>query len=383
MKLTKRAQKITPFYVMELLEKAKEMEAQGEHIVHLEVGEPDFPTPELIKEKAINAIQDNRTFYTHSLGLYELRERIARHYQEKENVAVSPGRIIITNGTSGAFLLLFATLLERGGVLGISDPGYPCYKNFGVLFDAGILPIPVSVDSHFEITAEQLKKMKKIPNLFAISNPSNPSGIVYREGTLDELYSYLSYRDSLLIVDEIYSGLSYGRKAKTALTIADDIIVINGFSKTFAMTGWRLGWMVVPQSLVRPIQNIAQNVFISPPTISQYAALFAFETEDELALMRQTYNERRGFLLPRLKELGFRIPVDPEGAFYIYAGIEKWGLDSMEFTERALSSAKVACTPGYDFGSFRASSHIRFTYASSIEMLKVGCERLKVWLKTL
>jgi aspartate/methionine/tyrosine aminotransferase len=184
-------------------------------------------------------------------------------------------------------------------------------------------------------------------------------------------------------VDEIYEGLSYGRTLRTALSLGDDIIVVNGFSKTHAMTGWRLGWMVVPRELVRPIQKVAQNVFISPPSIAQYAALHAFDVGAELAKMWRTYQERRDYLLPRLRKLGFHIPIDPEGAFYIYAEIDKWGLDSMVFVERALEEAKVAITPGYDFGSYRAGSHIRFSYANSLERLREGCNRLEKWLQTL
>jgi aspartate/methionine/tyrosine aminotransferase len=383
MKITERAEKIAPFYVMELLEKAKAMEARGEDIIHMEVGEPDFATPLSIKEEAIRAIRDNRTFYTHSLGLPELREKIAEYYERIEHVRVSPERVLITNGTSGAFLLLFTTLLEKGRILAVSDPGYPCYRNFGTLVDAEILSLPVSEGTRFEITVECLGSTDVTPQLLIISNPSNPTGVVYREETIYELYKFISSKGSQLIVDEIYSGLTYGRKAKTSLSISEDVIVVNGFSKAYAMTGWRLGWMVVPPALVRPIQKIAQNVFISPPSISQYAAIYAFDEADELEKMRKTYEERRDFMLPQLKGLGFSIPVDPEGAFYIYAGIDKWGLDSMEFVEKALREARVALTPGYDFGSYKAGSHVRFSYANNMNRLKAGCERLEKWLKTL
>jgi len=383
MEFTERAKRINPFYVMELLEKAKEMEARGEEIVHMEVGEPDFATPEPVKEAAVKAIRDNRTFYTQSLGLPELREKIAEYYLKKEGVTVSPERIIVTDGTSGAFFLLCAVLLEKGKTLAISDPGYPCYRNFGILVDANILPLSVSEDTMFEVTADHLSNVKEPLHLLIISNPSNPTGIVYREETISELYRFTSRKGALLVVDEIYSGLTYEKKARTALSISENIIAVNGFSKTYAMTGWRLGWMVVPPEMVRPIQVTAQNVFISPPTVSQYAALEAFEAVMELEEMRKTYQRRRDLLLPRLRKLGFHIPIDPEGAFYIYSGIDKWRIDSMEFAERALTEAKVALTHGYDFGSFRAGSHIRFSYANSLEKLTLGCERLETWLKTL
>ncbi len=383
MRVTERTDKITPFYVMEVLERAKAMEAQGEDIVHMEVGEPDFTTPLSIKEEALRAIGENHTFYTHSLGLPNLRVRISRYYQETEGVEVDPERIIVTNGTSGALLLLCASLLDRNRILAITDPGYPCYKNFGFFVDARVLSIPVSEETRFEVGVDHFAGLPHVPDTVIISSPSNPTGVVYREGTISQLHEFLSSQGGILIVDEIYAGLSYIGKVKTSLTIADDIIVVNGFSKMYAMTGWRLGWMVVPYSLMRPIQKLAQNVFISPPSISQYAAMRAFDAKEDLENMRKTYEERRNFLLPKLKELGFCIPINPEGAFYIYAGIERWGLDSMSFVMKALREAKVAITPGYDFGSFRAGSYVRFSYANSLDMLREGCRRLEMWLQSL
>ena len=383
MKTSSRAQKITPFYVMELLEKARAMEAQGENIVHMEVGEPNFPALRHVKESAARAISNNRTFYTHSLGIPELRERIAEEYSNSEGVSVSPDRIIITNGTSGALILLFGALLENGADLAISDPGYPCYKNMATFVNANVLSIPVTADSHYEITVDHLKSLENPPAMLVIANPSNPTGALYGEAQLASLWEYLSVQGSALIVDEIYLGLSYGEKPRTALKLSEKIIVINGFSKTHAMTGFRLGWMVVPESIVRTLQNCAQNIFISPPSISQYAALNAFDDPGAINSMRETYMLRRNYLVPRLRELGFSIPFYPEGAFYIYAGIEQWPMDSMTFVNRALEEAKVAITPGCDFGSFLAASHVRFSYADDLENLKKGCNRLERWLKRL
>ncbi len=385
MKISERTQKLTPFYVMELLEKAREMEAQGEHVVHMEIGEPDFPTPAVIKDAAVEALRTDRTFYTHSLGLPELRQLIADHYHRKDGVTVAPERVVITSGTSGALLLLCSVLLEKGRTLAISDPGYPCYKNFATLFDADVLPVPVSGETRFEVRPRELLAAGKgnAPDLLIISNPANPTGTVYREETIVALNRATAESNGTLVVDEIYRGLTYGRTARSALGLSDRIIVVDGFSKAYAMTGWRLGWMVVPDELVRPVQIVAQNVFIAPPTLSQYAAMKAFDAIHDTSRMRKTYEERRDFLLPALAMLGFRIPVEPEGAFYIYAGIEKWGIDSRTFVEQALKEAKVAMTPGYDFGSFQAGSHVRFSYATSIENLKLGCERIATWLKTL
>lgn len=316
---------------MELLEKARAMEEQGEDIVHMEVGEPDFATPQLIKDGAARALAQNQTFYTHSLGIRKLREKISEHYAKTDHVDVSPDRIIITNGSSGAFLLLCATLLDKGKVLGVSDPGYPCYRNFALLVDADVMSLPVSEDTGFRIVPEQLADSKTVPDVLLLSNPSNPTGTVYPETATSALYDVLAVRGGVMISDEVYGGICYGKRARTALSISSDIIVVSGFSKTHAMTGWRLGWMVVPEVLVRPVQKVAQSVFISPPSISQFAALYAFDVADDLERMRKTYEERRNFMLPRLRGLGFHIPSDPEGAFYIYAGIQKWGLDSMEF----------------------------------------------------
>ncbi len=385
MKTASRTGKLTPFYVMELLEKAREMEARGEHIVHMEIGEPDFPTPSPVKDAAVEAIRSDRTFYTHSLGLPELRELIADRYQKKDGVRVAPERVVVTSGTSGAFLLLSSVLLEKGRTLALSDPGYPCYKNFAALFDADVLPVPVSEETRFEVRPQELiaSGKGKAPDLLIISNPVNPTGAVYHEDTIAALERVLAKSNGTLVVDEIYRGLTYGTTPRTALALSSRIIVVDGFSKAFAMTGWRLGWMVVPDKLVRPVQIVAQNVFIAPPTLSQYAALKAFDSIGETERMRKTYEERRDFLLPELARLGFRIPVVPESAFYIYAGIEKWGIDSSVFADRALREAKVALTPGYDFGSFRAGSHVRFSYATSIENLRQGCDRLEKWLKTL
>ncbi len=377
------AEGVTPFYVMEILERAREMEAGGADIVHMEIGEPDFTTPEVIKEAALRAIMENRTFYTESLGIPELRRRVAEEYGRRYGLDITPQRIVITSGTSGAFLLLSCMLLGRGRTLLLSDPGYPCYRNFGRLAGARTVMLPVDDSSRFEVRPSQIMDFEGKPHLVIVASPSNPTGVIYRRDSLASLGEAVEARGGTLVVDEIYSGLTYDGDFMTTLGIPGGPIVVNGFSKAFAMTGWRLGWMVLPEHLVRPAQKIAQNVFISPPTISQYAALAAFDAVADLERMRLTYRKRRDFLLPELRRLGFRIPVDPEGAFYIYADIGRWGIDSMEFVERALREARVALTPGYDFGLYKADSHVRFSYANSIERIREGCLRLGDWLKTL
>jgi len=383
MKPTARSKRINPFYVMELLEQARDMERSGRSVVHMEIGEPDFPTPKRVKDAAIRAIKQGRTFYTESLGLPELREKIAQHYRKLHGVRVSPERVVVTNGTSGAFLLLASVLLSRRRNLVLPDPGYPCYKNFGMLADATIRPVHVSVDSRFEITPKVIDRLSVVPHVLLIANPSNPTGSLYADESLARLWDAVSWKGGLMVVDEIYSGLVYDRTFRTALSLSDEIIVVNGLSKTHAMTGWRLGWMVVPQALVRPIQKVAQNVFISAPTIAQYAALEAIDASQAVEEMRQTYLKRRNYLVPALRRLGFSVPIMPRGAFYVYAGIERWRMDSMEFVQRALKDALVAITPGYDFGAYLSDSHVRFSYANDLDQLKEGCRRIGRWLRTL
>lgn len=381
--ISKKLEKITPFYVMELLEEAKRMESAGEDIVHMEIGEPDFSTPEPIKEAALQAIRDNRTFYTESLGLPELREKVAEYYHRNQGVDVSPKRIVITNGTSGAFSLLAAVLLGRNRSLVISDPGYPCYRNFGLLAGADLVSVPIDETSGFRILPSMIDQLKRRPHLVMIANPSNPTGTIYDADSLLSLYDSVTARKGVLLIDEIYRGLTYEGEFRSGVAISDDVIVVDGFSKVYAMTGWRLGWMVVPEVLVRPIQKVSQNVYISAPTVSQHAALAAFDAVDDVEQMKIKYRERRAYLTSQLETLGFQLPAWPQGAFYIYAGIQRWNLDSMLFVKRALSEARVALTPGYDFGAYRAEQFVRFSYATDKSRLEEGCGRLNGWLRTL
>lgn len=297
--------KITPFYVMEILEEARKMEAAGEDIVHMEIGEPDFSTPQPIKEAALQAIRDGHTFYTESLGLPKLREKIAEYYYRDQGVDISPGRIVVTSGTSGAFSLLAAVLLGRNRSLIMSDPGYPCYRNFGLLAGASLVPIPVDDKSRFQILPSMIERLTKRPHLVMIANPSNPTGTLYESGSLQALHDSITSRKGLLLIDEIYRGLIYEGEFKSGVTISDDVIVVDGFSKVFAMTGWRLGWMVVPEELIRPVQKVSQNVYISAPTVSQYAALAAFNATEDVEQMKNVYRERRAYLVSRLEALGF------------------------------------------------------------------------------
>lgn len=382
MKVVERVERINPFFVMEFLEMAKAKERSGIDIVHMEVGEPDFPPPEIIKRKTEEALKADYSKYTPSLGTDELREMVSLHY-EKEGVDVSPERIVITSGTTGAFLLLFFCLLDENRTLGFSDPGYPCYKNIALLCDSNLLPIPVDEESNYLIGKDNLERLDIVPDVLIVSSPSNPTGTVYDEKTLKEVFEFMKEKNGILIVDEIYRGLTYDCEPKTALLISDEIIVIDGLSKAYAMTGYRIGWAVVSKNLVPYIQKCSQNAFICPPSISQYIALYAFSAKEDLERMREEYRRRRDYLIPELKSMGFSIPVLPQGAFYVYAGIERFGLDSMEFCRRALEEAHVAITPGYDFGEYKARSHVRFSFATSMERLREGVSRLRKWLKTI
>ncbi|MCX7858336.1 MAG: pyridoxal phosphate-dependent aminotransferase [Deltaproteobacteria bacterium] len=383
MRVVERVERIKPFYVMEFLEIAKAKEKEGIDIIHMEVGEPDFDVSKEIKEKAHEGIEKNIFHYTHSLGMVELREAISEYYRNVEGLYVSPERIIITSGTSGAFLLLFLCLLDQTKTLVFSDPGYPCYRNLAILCGSKILPIPVDEKTNYMITPESLEAFGAKPDVLVLASPSNPTGTVYTEEIIREVYEYLKEGGGILIVDEIYKDLIYDCEIKTALSISDEIIVVNGFSKTHAMTGFRVGWMVVPSHLVKPIQKCSQNVFICPPSISQYAALCAFSSKEQLLAVKKEFKRRRDFLVKELLSLGFSIPYLPQGAFYIYAGIEKWKMDSMDFCRRALSEAHVAITPGYDFGDYQAQTHVRFSYAQKMDKIEEGTKRLKAWLKTI
>lgn len=382
MKVVDRVEKIKPFFVMEFLELAKAKERAGIDIVHMEVGEPDFPPPEIVREKTEEALKENYSKYTPSLGLDKLREIVSSYYLE-EGVEISPERIVITSGTTGAFLLLFFCLLDQEKTLSFSDPGYPCYKNIAILCGSKVQPVVVNEESNYMIRTADLEALEISPDVLIVSSPSNPTGTVYDEKTLEDLYQYMKERGGTLIVDEIYRGLTYDKEPETALKISDEIIVVDGLSKAYAMTGYRIGWMVVPKGLVKYIQKCSQNAFICPPSVSQFIALYAFSARGETEMMREEFRRRRDYLIPELRSMGFSIPVIPQGAFYVYAGIKKWGMDSMEFCKRALEEAHVALTPGYDFGEYRANEHVRFSFATSLERLKEGVSRLKGWLRTI
>ena len=374
---------IAPFHVMELLARAKALEAEGRDIIHMEIGEPDFPTPAPILEAAQASMAGGRMFYTPALGLPELRQAIADFYRQRYNVAVPASRIVVTAGASGALLLAMACLCQPGSEWLMTDPGYPCNSNFVRSFDGVPVCIPVSAENNYQPNLAEVQHYWTEQTAGALfASPANPTGTLLDEPTLESIAKFVRQRQGALIVDEIYHGLTYERDASTALKLGDDIFVVQSFSKYFNMTGWRLGWLVVPDRFAREIEKLAQNLFIAPPTPAQYGALAAFkpETIAILEARRSEFHARRDYLAPALEKLGFRLTAKPEGAFYIYADCSALTNDSEAFARDLLEKAGVAMTPGLDFGAAAPKSHLRIAYTTSIERLEEAVSRIQRYL---
>jgi aspartate/methionine/tyrosine aminotransferase len=379
MHIARRMEGIAPFHVMELMARAKALEAQGRDIVHMEVGEPDFPTPQPIIEAAQRFLAGGHVHYTHALGLPQLRETIAGFYATRYGIAIDPARIVVTAGASGALMLALGALITPGDEWLLTDPGYPCNRHFVRLLEGVPRPLDVDASTAYQPTAEKVGAgwTAKTRGLL-VASPNNPTGTLIEPNRLAQLWQATRTRGGTLIVDEIYHGLTYGINARTALEISDDIIVINSFSKYFGMTGWRLGWLVVPPHLVRDIEKLAQNLYIAPSTPAQHAALAAFtpETIDILEVRRGEFCMRRNLLLPGLRALGFRVDAEPQGAFYIYADIGTLDKDSFALAGKLIEQAGVAATPGLDFGSNAPANHMRFAYTVATDRLAEGLARL-------
>ena len=382
--LTSRAAEVRPFYVMELLARAGQLEAEGRSVLHLEVGEPDFPTPQPIIDAGIRALRQLKTHYTPALGLPELRRSIAAYYQQKFNVEIDARRVIVTPGASGALQLALSVLVDSGDNVLLTDPGYPCNRNMIKLLGADSTIVPVGADTQFQMTAADISGHWNEKSVAAmIASPSNPTGTMIHQQELISLIEAVDAAGGRLIVDEIYQGLVYSEDDLTALSFSNDVFVINSFSKYFGMTGWRLGWMVVPDEYVDAIDRVAQNLFLAASTPAQYAALVAFDQGTIEILDRRVakFRERRDYLLPVLREMGFHIPVEPEGAFYIYADCSAITQDSFEWTRSLLEDEAVALTPGIDFGEYRASTHVRFAYTRPVDQLEQACCRIARYIK--
>ena len=381
--LARRMRDIEPFHVMELLARARELEAQGRSIVHMEIGEPDFPTPQPICEAGIRALQKGELFYTPALGLPQLREAIAAFYQSRYGVDVPASRIVVTSGASGALLLAIAALIDPGDQVLVSDPGYPCNRHFVRLMEGNPVGVAVGAGSNYQLNPELIAQHWEDRTVAAlVASPSNPTGTLIPPQQLEAMAEFAAQRGGTLIVDEIYHGLVYDGDAMTALATSENVFVINSFSKYFNMTGWRLGWLVAPAVYVREIDKLAQNIFLAAPTPSQHAALAAFEPETVAILeaRRQEFRARRDYLVPALRKLGFDIPHTPQGAFYIYAGCGALTRDSFAFAYDLLERAGVAITPGIDFGAHAPERHVRFAYTRPVEQLAEGVARLTAYL---
>lgn len=374
--------RIAPFHVMSLLERAQALEHAGRAVVHLEIGEPDFPTPAPVLAGAREALDAGHTRYTPALGIPALRELISAAYAP--TMRPGAGRVAVTAGGSGALLLTFGALLSAGDEVLMPDPSYPANRHFVELFEGHPRMIPVDADTGYQLTAEMVERNWG-PRTVAVmlASPSNPTGTVVPAPELGRILETTNRLGGTLVVDEIYLGLTYDGDAESVLARGGDVVVINSFSKYHGMTGWRLGWMVAPEPLTADINRLAQNVFLSPGAVAQHAALRAFDTQvlEELEQRRDVFRQRRDFLVPALRELGFDVPVTPSGAFYVYAGCARFSDDSLAFSLDALESAGVAIAPGVDFGTYRAGTHVRFSYANRMENLELAMERLHGWLR--
>jgi len=383
----RRVGDIAPFHVMEVQTAARALEAAGRSVVHMEIGEPDFPTPAPVLAAARDALTDGGIYYTSALGIPELRQAIARHYAERFGVAIAPERVIVTAGSSAALLLVMALLVDRDEQIVLSDPGYPCNRHFVRVLEGEPVGVPVGPDTNYQLSAGLIERNWTARTRgVLIASPSNPTGTTVPPDEMRAIAATVARQGGRLIVDEIYLGLSYGSEPLSVLSLAgaaaDDLFVVSSFSKYFNMTGWRLGWTIVPERHVRDVEKLAQNLYISPPTLSQRAALACFlpETLAILEQRRQAFRDRRDFLVPALRGLGFGIPVLPSGGFFVYADSSRFSPDSERFCRDVLEGAGVAITPGVDFGAHRASEHVRFAYTIEMAKLEDGVARLARYL---
>ena len=376
--IAKRAKEVTPFLAMDVMERAQAMELEGINIIHLEVGEPDFDTPECIKEAVHKALDMGETHYTHSLGKLELREAICRHYFEKYGASISPDQIVVTSGTSPAMLLIFAAIFDCNDEAIISDPHYSCYPNFIRFVDGVPVNVPVNEEDGFQYRLEAIKsKITRKTKAIVINSPSNPTGNLLSEQVMRSIAELPQY----IVSDEIYHGLVYEGKEHSILEFTDNAFVLNGFSKLYAMTGLRLGYLIAPKPFIRPIQSLQQNLLISANSIVQMAGIAALEqAAEDVARMKNIYNERRKYMVKRLREIGFGITIEPTGAFYVFANAKHLSKDSYKLAFDILEKAHVGVTPGIDFGS-NGEGYLRFSYANSIDNIREGLNRIESYIR--
>ncbi len=381
--IARRIERVAPFLAMDVLAAAAAKERRGDSVVHMEVGQPSAPAPRAAREAAKKVLESGSIGYTEALGITPLRERITRHYRDTYGVTITPERVIVTTGSSAGFVLTFLSLFNPGERVAITAPGYPAYRNILEALDLEPAAIPLMKDTGWIMTADAVARrhaQNRLAGVLAMS-PANPSGTMIQAEALRALSKTCKALGLWLVSDEIYHGLTYGAEASTALSFNDEAIVINSFSKYYCMTGWRIGWMVVPERLVRPIERLAQNLYISPPYLSQVAALAAFDAVEELEVVRAGYARNRALLLEELPRLGLSDMHPVDGAFYIYADVARFTNDSVAFCKRMLDEAGVAATPGMDFDPVEGAHYVRFSFAGSEEECREAVRRLAAWLK--
>lgn len=378
MRRSKRSD-VDPFIVMDVMEAARLEENAGRHIIHMEVGQPATGAPAEAISALKTAMDDGALGYTVALGLPKLRARIAQLYMDWYGVKISPERVVVTAGSSAAFQLAFITLFDAGDRVAIGDPGYPSYRNILKALDIDVASIPTTLEARFQPTVADLQAEDDLAGLL-VASPGNPTGTMLDRQALEALISYCDEQGIAFISDEIYHGIEYGKKAVTALEISDDVYVINSFSKYFSMTGWRIGWMIVPQAHVRRLERLMQNMFICAPHASQIAALAALDSIGELEDNLAMYKRNRALLFEELPKAGFTKIAPPDGAFYIYADVSDLTDDSVALAKQILLEAGVAVTPGVDFDPARGHKYLRFSYARSTEDIIEGIRRLKEWM---
>ena len=369
--------KISPFIVMDVMRSANTREATGVDVLHLEVGQPSTPAPKPVIKAANLALDGHLLGYTDALGIPMLKQHLAQYYKTYYDITIPGDRIVVTTGSSGAFLLTFLSVFEAGDKVGITSPSYPAYKNILRALGIEVIEIPVGADTSFKLNTEILDNIEVDLEGLIIASPSNPTGTMLSDSSLKEICNWCSTQKVRLVSDEIYHGITFKRKATSALSYSEDSIIINSFSKYFSMTGWRLGWMVVPDNLIRTIECLAQNFFISPPTLSQLAAISIFDCFDELNANVDRYAQNRNILLTELPKAGFEKIAPPEGAFYLYADVSSITNDSKKFCAKILAETGVALTPGIDFDARYGEKFVRFSYAGATADIVEASKRLQ------
>lgn len=373
---------VAPFIAMDVLAEANRLEREGRAIVHMEVGEPGAPTPALVRAAAAAALAEGRIGYTEALGVPDLRARIARHYGERYGVDVPASRIAVTPGSSGGFNLAFLALFDPGDRVGLPTPGYPAYRNILSALGLEVVEIPTGPADRWQPTPATVAAAagdKPLKGL-VVASPANPSGTMMTRDAIEALVRHCRAEKIALVMDEIYHGLVYEGRETSALEFGDDVVVVNSFSKYYCMTGWRIGWMVLPEPLVRPVERIAQNLFISAPALSQRAAVAAFDATEELERVKAGYAANRALLAERLPAIGLDRFLPMDGAFYLYADVTRFTNDSVDFARRMLLEAGVAATPGPDFDTARGNAFVRFSFAGTDAAVAEACDRLGRWL---